>query len=130
MKTKFHPKSLWRRFKDLPWYWKALLFVAVVALIALSYFWLFLRGSEIDELSEEIIVGNKERIDKAVLSFEAGETKRIKQRKDLEEKRQEIIKERELINEGHKDIIESIDNAGTTDDLLSIADQLRRRGKK
>jgi hypothetical protein len=121
-------ESLWERLKSFPWYWKILFGGVILLLIVGIYALNVFRRNE--EISDNILVDrNKRKTDKQIEEYVGRESSRKYKRVELKKKRQEIKDEIKRTNEEHEDIIRRVDSADS-DELLSIAEQLRERNRQ
>jgi hypothetical protein len=120
--------SLWERLKSFPWYWKILFGGVTLLLIVGMYALNVFRRNE--EISDNMLVDrNKRKTDKQIEEYVGRESLRKSKRLELKRKRQEIKDEIKRKNEEQKDVIRRIDSADS-DELLSIAEQLRDRNRQ
>lgn len=127
-------EKLWNWYKTLKWYYKVLLFIPIVTILAAIYCFFFVFSK--DKINLKILNRNKESTDTFVNNFEKNEIVEEREREILNQKKEvleekvnvieETIKKKE---EKHEEILWKIDNANN-DQLRSLFSEVRERGRK
>ena len=113
------PTTLWNKFKEIPWYFKIILFLPLIIMLAVF----FMMGQK-PTRDEDVVKHSKSKTDKVLDEY-------VKQTEHVKKEREKIANQRAMIKKDienaqgdYTDIIKRIDTA-PADELDSIAAELR-----
>ena len=118
-------ETAWDNYKSRPTWKKAVLFLVPIGIVLAAVAWFIWTrfGGQIGAIASRLADRSKSGADRAL--------------KEYEEQIEEIERERELVDAemrareaDRNEIFEEIDRANTSDDLLVIAESLRRRAER
>ena len=125
-------QTVWSEFKaffrGLPWYWKAIIIVALPLLVAGVVIRYVLGRRSGGEVTNEMLVDHsRAQTDQAVDTFRTDEQVREERRQELRQKRDVIKTEMEKRHEEHETLMQEIAAADTGDELLALAKRIREQ---